>query len=58
MAKDPEDKEFEKADGKGVVDGLLTELGVDDEMRTELIESGRMSSDVTVSYTHLRAHET
>jgi len=46
MAKDPDKDEFEKADGKGVVDGLLTELGVDDEMRTELIESGRMSSDV------------
>ncbi|TFF93708.1 hypothetical protein EU546_05900 [Candidatus Thorarchaeota archaeon] len=39
----------EKKDGhseKGVVDSLLTELGVDDEMRQELIESGRMSSDV------------
>ncbi len=46
MAKDPDKDEFDKADGKGVVDGLLTELGVDDEMRTELIESGRMSSDV------------
>ena len=46
MAKDPDKEEFEKADGKGVVDGLLTELGVDDEMRSELIESGRMSSDV------------
>ncbi len=31
---------------KGVVDSLLTELGVDDEMRQELIDSGRMSSDV------------
>ncbi|MHA1928263.1 MAG: hypothetical protein ACTSV2_06760 [Candidatus Thorarchaeota archaeon] len=41
MAKDPD-----KKDGKGVVDGLLTELGVDDEMKQELIESGRMSSDV------------
>ncbi|MGY5872137.1 MAG: hypothetical protein RTV72_07840 [Candidatus Thorarchaeota archaeon] len=46
MAKDPDKEEFEKTDGKGVVDGLLTELGVGDEMRTELIESGRMSSDV------------
>lgn len=46
MAKDPNKDDFEKADGKGVVDGLLTELGVDDEMRAELIESGRMSSDV------------
>lgn len=41
MAKDPN-----KKDDKGVVDGLLTELGVDDEMRQELIDSGRMSSDV------------
>ncbi|TFG29802.1 hypothetical protein EU528_09155 [Candidatus Thorarchaeota archaeon] len=46
MAKDPDKEDFEKRDGKGVVDGLLTELGVDDEMRAELIESGRMSSDV------------
>ena len=41
MAKDPD-----KTDGKGIVDDLLTELGVDDEMRQELIDSGRMSSDV------------
>ena len=46
MAKDPDKDDFEKKDSKGVVDGLLTELGVDDEMRSELIESGRMSSDV------------
>jgi predicted nucleic acid-binding Zn-ribbon protein len=46
MAKDPKEEDFEKADSKGVVDGLLTELGVDDEMRHELIDSGRMSSDV------------
>ncbi|MGY5879824.1 MAG: hypothetical protein RTV31_06215 [Candidatus Thorarchaeota archaeon] len=46
MAKDPDNEDFEKTDGKGVVDGLLTELGVDDEMRSELIDSGRMSSDV------------
>ncbi len=46
MTKDPDKDDYEKADRKGVVDGLLTELGVDDEMRTELIESGRMSSDV------------
>ncbi len=42
MAKNPD----KTADDKGVVDGLLTELGVDDEMRQELIDSGRMSSDV------------
>jgi DNA repair exonuclease SbcCD ATPase subunit len=43
MAKDP-DKEPSKE--KGVVDELLTELGVDNEMRQELIDSGRMTSDV------------
>ncbi|MHA1137343.1 MAG: hypothetical protein ACTSSE_12740 [Candidatus Thorarchaeota archaeon] len=46
MVKNPDKDDFQKADGKGVVDGLLTELGVDDEMRSELIDSGRMSSDV------------
>lgn len=45
--KPPDSPEKEKGHGeKGVVDSLLTELGVDDEMRQELIESGRMSSDV------------
>ena len=43
MAKDPDKK---PSGEKGVVDELLTELGVDDEMRQELIDSGRMSSDV------------
>ena len=43
MAKDPEKK---PSGEKGVVDDLLTELGVDNEMRQELIDSGRMSSDV------------
>ena len=43
MAKDP-DKQ--PSGEKGVVDDLLTELGVDNEMRQELIDSGRMSSDV------------
>ncbi|MFW9963987.1 MAG: hypothetical protein ACFFCX_10510 [Candidatus Sifarchaeia archaeon] len=43
MAKDPDKK---PAGDKGVVDELLTELGVDDEMRQELIDSGRMTSDV------------
>ncbi len=43
MAKDPEEKTPSE---KGVVDELLTELGVDDEMRQELIDSGRMTSDV------------
>jgi DNA repair exonuclease SbcCD ATPase subunit len=43
MAEDPDKK---PSGEKGVVDELLTELGVDDEMRQELIDSGRMSSDV------------
>jgi len=46
MAKDPDKKPTESTEGKGVVDGLLTELGVDDEMKQDLIDSGRMSSDV------------
>jgi DNA repair exonuclease SbcCD ATPase subunit len=46
MAKEPDKKPVEGADAKGVVNGLLSELGVDDEMRQELIQSGRMSSDV------------
>ncbi|MBN2230633.1 MAG: hypothetical protein JW779_13675 [Candidatus Thorarchaeota archaeon] len=46
MAEDPDKESFERKDTKGVVEGLLSELGVDDEMRQELIESGRMSSDV------------
>ncbi len=43
MAKDPDKK---PSRDKGLVDDLLTELGVDNEMRQELIDSGRMSSDV------------
>jgi len=43
MAKDPDKK---PSGDKGVVDELLTELGVDNEMRQELIDSGRMTSDV------------
>jgi hypothetical protein len=46
MSKEPEKEPADAADAKGVVDGLLSELGVDDEMRHELIQSGRMSSDV------------
>ncbi|TFG33359.1 hypothetical protein EU527_08335 [Candidatus Thorarchaeota archaeon] len=46
MSKDPDKEPTDRVDAKKVVDGLLTELGVDDEMRHELIESGRMSSDV------------
>ncbi len=43
MAKVPEKK---PPGDKSVVDELLTELGVDDEMRQELVDSGRMTSDV------------
>ncbi|MFX1579690.1 MAG: hypothetical protein ACFFBJ_08565 [Promethearchaeota archaeon] len=43
MAEDPDKT---PSGDKGVVDELLTELGVDNEMRQELIDSGRMSSDV------------
>ncbi len=46
MSKKPDKEPTDGADAKKVVEGLLTELGVDDEMRHELIESGRMSSDV------------
>lgn len=46
MAKDPGKKADDSGKRTGVVDDLLTELGVDDEMRQELIDSGRMSSDV------------
>jgi exonuclease VII small subunit len=46
MAKTPEKEPTDSADAKGVVDDLLSELGVDDEMRQELVKSGRMSSDV------------
>ncbi len=46
MTKDPDKEPTDSAAGKGVVDSLLTDLGVDDEMRQELVESGRMSSDV------------
>jgi len=43
MSKGPDKK---PTGDKGVVDELLTELGVDNEMRQELIDSGRMTSDV------------
>jgi len=46
MTKEPDKEPTDDAKGKGVVDDLLTELGVDDEMRQELVDSGRMSSDV------------
>ncbi|TFG11214.1 hypothetical protein EU537_12985 [Candidatus Thorarchaeota archaeon] len=44
----PEDNEKKPSrnDQDRVVDDMLSELGVDDAMRQELVESGRMSSDV------------
>jgi DNA repair exonuclease SbcCD ATPase subunit len=42
MSKDPEDS----ADRMGVVDELLEELGVDDSLKKELIDSGRLQTDV------------
>ncbi|MFX1483492.1 MAG: hypothetical protein ACFFCP_09910, partial [Promethearchaeota archaeon] len=46
MAKEPDKTGDDSAKHGGVVDDLLTELGVDNEMRQELIDSGRMKSDV------------
>ncbi len=37
---------FPKGDHEGVVDKLLDELGVDDDMKKDLVESGRVSSDI------------
>ncbi len=45
MSKDPKKKE-RKSDEVSVVDSMLSELGVDDEMRRELIDSGRLKGDV------------
>jgi DNA polymerase IIIc chi subunit len=42
MSKDPKDS----PDRTGVVDELLEELGVDDSLKKELIDSGRMQTDV------------
>jgi predicted nucleic acid-binding Zn-ribbon protein len=45
MDRDPEEHS-EREDRDGVVDKLLTDLGVDNDMRKELMDSGRMSGDV------------
>jgi DNA repair exonuclease SbcCD ATPase subunit len=42
MSKDPKDS----PDRTGVVDELLEELGVDDSLKKELIDSGRLQTDV------------
>jgi chromosome segregation ATPase len=44
MSRD--EKDFSKDDHEEVVDKLLNELGVDDGMRKELVDSGRVSSDL------------
>ncbi|MHA1636633.1 MAG: hypothetical protein ACTSUB_01345 [Candidatus Thorarchaeota archaeon] len=44
MAKDKE--EFTNGDRDSVVDQLLSEMGVDAEMKKELVDSGRISSDI------------
>ncbi|MFW9800675.1 MAG: helix-turn-helix domain-containing protein [Candidatus Thorarchaeota archaeon] len=45
MSKEP-DKEPSGTDRARVVDELLEELGVDDELKQELIDSGRLTTDV------------
>ncbi|MDF1539531.1 MAG: hypothetical protein P1Q69_11585, partial [Candidatus Thorarchaeota archaeon] len=44
MSRD--EKDFQKDDQESVVDQLLNELGVDKDMRKELFDSGRVSSDL------------
>ena len=44
MSRD--EKDFSKDDHEEVVDKLLDELGVDDDMRKDLVDSGRVSSDL------------
>ncbi len=44
MSRD--EKDYSKDDHEEVVDKLLDELGVDDDMRKELVDSGRVSSDL------------
>ncbi|MHA2162028.1 MAG: hypothetical protein ACXABF_06370 [Candidatus Thorarchaeota archaeon] len=45
MAEDPDD-EMTKKDQDEVVGKMLSDLGVDDDMKKDLFDSGRMSSDV------------
>lgn len=44
MSRD--EKDFSKDDQEAVVDQLLNELGVDKDMRKELVDSGRVSRDL------------
>lgn len=41
-----DEERFSKDDHEEVVDKLLSELGVDDSMRKDLVDSGRISSDL------------
>ncbi|MFW9910112.1 MAG: hypothetical protein ACFFEF_16265, partial [Candidatus Thorarchaeota archaeon] len=41
-----DDEKFSKDDQDSVVNNLLSELGVDRDMRKELVDSGRASSDI------------
>ena len=45
MSKKPEE-EFTKSDRDSVVDKMFAELGIDETMKKELVESGRMTKDV------------
>ena len=45
MSKKPEEK-FTERDKDSVIDKMFAELGVDDTMKKELVESGRMTQDV------------
>ncbi len=45
MSKKPEEKN-PKSGRDSVVDKMLGELGIDDAMKKELVESGRMTKDV------------
>ncbi|MGY5862257.1 MAG: hypothetical protein RTU09_07775 [Candidatus Thorarchaeota archaeon] len=45
MSKKPEEK-FPESDRDSVVDKMLEELGIDESMKVELVESGRMTKDV------------
>ena len=45
MTEDPNERDLKDDEAK-VVDDLLSELGVDDEMKKELVESGKISKDI------------
>jgi chromosome segregation ATPase len=46
MPKTPKEKPAEQEDEEEIVDKLLDDLGVDEDMKQELVESGRISVDV------------